>query len=156
MTFSSLKSGLLLALLTAPLTASWASLGDGEGAIAGDRMRMRALHSVARTSQYSVHELKATDGSRVRQFVGPTGIIFAVSWNTLYKPDFADMLGTSYGTYAGAAAEAAKRGGIQRQFHHQSADLVVLSTGHMNVYSGYAFRPSLVPPGVDPQTLGLG
>jgi len=156
MTFNSVKNVLLIVLLTAQATASWASLGDGEGAIVGDRMRMRALHSVTRGPQYSVHELKAADGSRVREYVTPNGIVFAVSWKTLYKPDFADILGSRYPAFADSLMQAARRGGIQRQFRHQGADLIVLSTGHLNVYAGYAYSQSLLPSGLDPRSLGLG
>lgn len=154
MTFSSCRGLLLLALLgTSP---AWAGLGENEGAINGDRMRMRALHSVARAPQYAIHELKSTDGSRVTQYVAGNGLIFAVRWHTLYKPDMSSMLGTSFATYSGAARSAVQRGGMQRQFQHQGSDLVMQSAGRMNVYSGFAYRPSLLPRGLNPQTIGLG
>jgi predicted dithiol-disulfide oxidoreductase (DUF899 family) len=154
MTFSSRQGLLLLALMGT--TQAWAGLGENEGAIQGDRMRMRAFHSVARAPQYAVHELKSTDGSRVTQYVASNGLIFAVRWHTLYKPDMSSMLGTSFTTYTGAARVAAQRGGMQRQFLHQGSDLVMQSSGRMNVYSGFAYRPSLLPRGLNPQTLGLG
>jgi hypothetical protein len=154
MTSSSQNCLLSLVLLSAPL--AWAGLGESEGSIAGDRMRMRAFHSTARATQYTVHELKGTDGSRVTQYVGPNGQIFAVSWHTLYKPDLSSILGSSFSTYTDAAQIAARRGGMQRQFLHQGGDLVMQSTGHMGVYSGFAYRPTFLPRGLNPQTLGLG
>ncbi len=154
MTSNSRKRLLWLSLLCAPL--AWAGLGENEGTITGDRMRMRAFHSVARTAQFTVHELKGTDGSRVTQYVAGNGRIFALSWHTLYKPDLSSLLGSSFSTYSTAAQAAAQRGGMQRQFLHQGSDLVMQSTGHMGVYSGFAYRPSLLPPGLDLQTLGLG
>jgi hypothetical protein len=130
-------------------------LGESEGSIAGDRMRMRASHSVVRESQYAVHDLKMESSSRVRQYVSSNGRIFAVSWHTLYKPDLSEILGSSFSSYASSAHEAAKRGGIQRQFRHVEADLVVQSAGHLNVYQGFAYRPSLMPRDISPQSLGL-
>jgi hypothetical protein len=119
-------------------------------------MRMRAFHSVARAPQYTVHELKSEDGSRVRQYVAGNGQIFAVSWHTLYKPDMSSMLGNSFPTYSSAARIAARNGGIQRQFLHQGGDLVMQNSGRLNVYSGFAYRPSLLPRGLNLQTIGLG
>lgn len=155
MTFSS-RQGLLLLLALLGATSAWAGLGEDEGAITGERMRMRALHSVARAPQYAVHELQGTDGSRVTQYVARNGLIFGVRWHTLYKPDMASMLGSSFTTYTGAARVAAQRGGVQRQFQHQGSDLVMQSTGRMNIYSGFAYRPSLLPQGLNPQSIGLG
>jgi len=117
---------------------------------------MQARRSVASMVRYTVHDLQLPDGSRVRQFVGGNGQVFAVSWNTLYKPDLSKLLGASFPTYAGAAQEAGKRGGIQRQFRHESADLVVQTSGHLHVFQGYAYRPSLMPQGVSAQSMGLG
>jgi hypothetical protein len=45
---------------------------------------------------------------------------------------------------------------VQRQFQHQGSDLVMQSTGRMNIYSGFAYRPSLLPQGLNPQSIGLG
>ena len=152
---SSSRNGLLaLVFLSAPL--AWAGLGDNEGSITGERMRMRAFHAVSRATAYTLHELKGADGSRVTQYVAGNGQIFAIRWHTLYKPDLASLLGSAFPTYSKAAQGAAQRGGIQRQFLHQGSDLVMQSSGHMNVYAGFAYRPSLLPPGLNPQTLGLG
>jgi hypothetical protein len=154
MTFSNPRGVLLLALLATPF--AWAGLGESEGVINGERMRMRAFHLVERAPQYAVHELKSSDGSRVTQYVGVNGLIFAVSWHTLYKPDLSSMLGNSFSTYTRAARIAARNGGIQRQFLHQGDDLVMQNSGRLNVYSGFAYRPSLLPRGLNPQTIGLG
>lgn len=157
MTFSSLRPGpclLLLALLGAP--PAWAALGEPQSSIDGDSARMHARHSVVGQNAYAVHELTRADGSRVRQFVGGNGRVFAVSWNTLSKPDLSTMLGGAFASYKGAAQAAARQGGIQRQFRHEGSDLVVQSSGHLHVYQGYAYRPSLLPPGLTLQTLGLG
>jgi len=156
MTSSSQKGLLVLAaaaLLGTPL--AWAGLGEGEGSIATARVRMHARHAMAHKPQYTVHELRTADGSRVQQYVASNGLVFAVRWNTQYKPDLSALLGASFPTYAGAAKQAAQRGGIQRHFRHDGADLVLQSAGHLHVFSGYAYRRSLMPRGLDPQGLGL-
>jgi hypothetical protein len=156
MTSSSRKYLWLLALLATPLGAAWAGLGEGQESIDTASVRMSTRHSVARAQQYTLHELKSADGSRVQQFVTGNGRVFAVRWNTLYKPDLSSLLGTSFEDYKVAANKAAQRGGIQHQFRHEGNDLVVQSTGHLQVFSGYAYRQSLLPKGVRPSSLGLG
>ena len=110
--------------------------------------------SVQPLPQYTVHELQTAQGSRLQELVAPNGRVFAVRWNTLVKPDLSALLGQSFGAYAQAAQQAARRGGIQRQFHHDGGDLVVQSSGHLNVFTGYAYLRSQWPPGVTPRTLG--
>ena len=156
MTFSSRARPWALLLFAVPMAQAWAGLGEAEASIETDRVRMSARHSVERAQQYSVHELKTADGSRVQQYVAGNGKIFAVRWDTLYKPDMSAMLGGSFPDYATAAQVAAKRGGIQRQFRHEGSDLVVQSSGHLHVFSGYAYRRTMLPNGVSAQSLGLG
>ena len=143
----------VLALAAQPV---WAGLGEPQSAIETDRARISARHAVARTPQYTVHDLTMADGSRVQQYVAGNGQVFAVRWDTLHKPDLTSLLGNAFASYAGAAQQAARRGGIQRQFRHESPDLVVQASGHLHVFSGYAYRPSLLPQGLSPKALGLG
>ena len=154
MTFS--RRRCLLALVLLGVSSAWAGLGENESSIVGDRLRMRATHSLAHATQYTLHELQGADGSRITQYVTGNGKVFAVTWHTLYKPDLSSLLGRSYAAYTGAAHDAARHGGMQRQFLHHGSDLVVQSSGHMSVYSGFAYRRSLLPPGINLQTIGLG
>jgi hypothetical protein len=153
MTFSSPRRWLGLVVLAAPL--AWAGLGEAQGSIEGERAQLHAQRSVARAAQFTVHELKMADGSRVIQYVAGHGRVFAVRWNTLYKPDLAALLGSSFSSYNASAREAARHGGIQRQFRHEGDDLVVQSGGHLHVFAGYAYRPSLLPQGLSLQAIGL-
>lgn len=156
MTSSNPKCLWVLALMVASAGSVWAGLGEGQASIESDRVRMSARHSVARGQQYAVHELKSPNGSLLQQFVSGNGQVFAVRWNTQYKPDLSTLLGTSFEDYRVVANMAAQRGGIQRQFHHEGSDLVVQSSGHLHVFSGYAYRRSLLPYGLNPKSIGLG
>jgi hypothetical protein len=153
---TSSKRGCLLLLAFAAALPAWAGLGQAESSIETDRGRMHARHAVRRAAQFAVHDLQMADGSHLRQYVAGNGLVFAVSWNSLHKPDLSGLLGNAFTSYTGAAQQAARRGGIQRQFRHESQDLVVQASGHLNVFSGYAYRPSLLPRGLNPQSLGLG
>jgi hypothetical protein len=105
---------------------------------------------------YSVAEEVRPDGSRIRRYLTPNGQVFAIGWKTLYKPNLASLLGASFPDFERAASNAAQRGGIQRQFRMGESDLVLQSTGHLHVFSGLAYKPSLLPAGVTGQTLGGG
>jgi hypothetical protein len=156
MTSSSRRCLYLLGwLLLLPLAAR-ADLGAARSSIDSAGLRMGARHLVAQQALYAVHDLQTADGSRLRQYVGADGRVFAVRWDTLYKPDLARLLGSAFAGYARAAQAAAQQGGIRRQFRHEEADLVVQASGHLHVYSGYAYRRSLLPPGLNPLSLGLG
>ena len=144
-----------MVFVAAPAVSAWAGLGEGQSSIDTDRVRMSARHSVARVQQYAVHDLTTADGSRVQQYVAGNGRVFAVRWNTLYKPDLTTLLGPSYPGYASAARLAAQRAGIQRQFRHADLDLVLQSSAHLHVFSGFAFRRSMLPRGLDPHQIGL-
>jgi hypothetical protein len=141
-------------LLFAPVLAT-ASLGETENSISIDRMRMGARHQVEAKATYSVHDLQAADGSRLREYVAANGAVFAVAWHSLSKPDLSAVLGASYPAYALSAQAAARRPGIQRRFRHEDLDLVVQSTAHLNVFSGFAFRRSMLPAGLSADRIGL-
>ncbi len=141
-------------MLLPPMMAM-ASLGETESSISIDRMRMGARHQIEVKAKYSVHHLQGADGSRLREYVAANGAVFAVAWHTLSKPDLSAVLGASYPAYATSAQAAAHRAGIQRRFRHEDLDLVVQSTAHLNVFSGFAFRRSMLPAGLSPDRIGL-
>jgi len=117
-------------------------------------VQSNALTNSVTALPFSVAEETRPDGSRIRRYLANNGQVFAVGWRTLYKPDLSSLLGASFPDYEKEASSAAKRGGIQRQFQMGSADLVLHSTGHLHVFSGLAYKPSLLPPGVTAQALG--
>ena len=88
------------------------------------------------------------DGSSIREFVTPSGVVFAVAWSTRFKPDLEALLGAHATTYATAASEALRLPGIRRHVELRRGDLVVRSTAHLNAYVGTAWLQSLVPQGV--------
>jgi hypothetical protein len=105
--------------------------------------------SLALSAGVQVYERASGDGGVIREYVTADGVVFAVSWNTRFKPRLNELLGRYHEPYAAAASEALRRPGIQRQSVLRAQDLVVRSTSHLNVFSGRAFVPSLVPAGFD-------
>jgi hypothetical protein len=147
--------GLLLAFTAlCSLTPAHAGLGETERTIDEDRVRLHAQRSVENRYPYRVHALKTSDGSRIWQYVGAHGRVFAVTWQAMHKPDLSKLLGESSASYERATAQAAHRGGIQRHFLHEQNDVVVQSNAHLHKFSGVAYRPSLLPVGFDLTKLG--
>lgn len=163
MTFSKRlrASAAVLLLIVAPATWAKDGLGEihssmaaGNAAVAASPNAPGVRRMLAQQARYSVDEVQMADGSQVRKYLAANGQIFAVTWNTLYKPDLSKLLGAYFPSYADAAKLAAQKGGIQRQFHHDANDLVLQSGGHLHVFSGYAYLRSQLPPGVSAQSLG--
>jgi hypothetical protein len=120
-----------------------ATIGDDQARLGGARSTAASANVLMRT-----HEITLADGSSIREFVAPSGVVFAVAWSTRFKPDLAALLGAHAGTYAMAASEALRQPGIRRQFELRRGDLVVHATAHLNAHVGKAWLTSLVPEGV--------
>jgi len=141
------------------LPAAHAVLGGDAASIHEDQVRMKGVRrqAMAQTAQaqsmVQVHDIVLADGSSIREYVSPAGIVFAVSWSTHFKPNLESLLGQHAATYSAAASEAMKAPGIKRNVALQRGDLVVQSTSHLNSFVGRAYLRSLVPAGVNANAL---
>jgi hypothetical protein len=149
-----MRHALLATLLCAHVATAWAALGETQASVEREGTQLGARRSVAAMARYTVQELQMPDGSRVVQYLAGNGLVFALRWNTRSKPDLSVLLGSAFPGYASAAQAAARHGGIQRRFRHDDSDVVVQSSGHLQAYVGYAYRRSLLPPGVSVASLG--
>ena len=138
--------GALLLAGEAPLPAR-AALGDTVTSVQADRVSMKGQLRTRSEPGYSVQEITAANGVLVREFVSPSGVVFAVSWSGRAMPDLQQTLGTYFAQYR--TSVAAQRATGQRSGHHhveiRAPSLVVHSGGHMRQYFGMAYVPSLVP-----------
>jgi hypothetical protein len=136
---------LVVALLlhAAPVRAT---LGEQEPSVEADRgaMGMSGGPVAARGGQ-RVHELTSSTVS-VREFVTPSGIVFAIAWSGLTRPDLAQLLGSYYGEYRRAAT---REPGGRRPRHVETAQVVVETWGHARALRGRAWLPALTPAGVN-------
>jgi hypothetical protein len=133
------------AVLGQPIQASMAAASQAKVAAAVKRTQ-------GLPAGVQVYEQASGDGGAIREYVSPQGVVFAVAWNTRFKPRLEDLLGSYHAGYAAAATEALKRPGIQRQSVLQAQDLVVRSTSHLGTFAGRAYVPSLVPLGFDAES----
>ena len=125
--------------------AALASLGDVAGSIEMDRVHLMASARIVVAPRYTVHELQAPGGTVVREFVAPSGLVFAVAWRGPFMPDLRQTLGVYFEPYQGAVR-------ANRLSHsHVSVsqpDLVVNSEGHLRAFFGQAYLRRAIPPGV--------
>ena len=147
---SSLSTGLALGalLLTAQaLTPVRAALGEPVASVQEDQVRMKGQVRTQSAPDYSVQEITAASGTVVREYVSPSGVIFAVSWNGPAMPNLQQTLGTYFVQYQGnikAQRAAGERAGHNR-VQIRTPSLVVHAGGHMRQYFGLAYVPSLLP-----------
>ena len=145
-----LLAGLVFSSLLLPLRAT-AALGGDEASIEADRQQMKAQRAVRASANYSVHEITTPYGTTVREYVSPDGKVFGVAWRGPFLPDFQQLLGDYYGTYAQAAQDA--RNAQPRRSRNAplavaQPDLVMHSMGHTRAYVGHAYVPGMILQGV--------
>jgi len=138
-----------------PLCVS-AALGEAPfvaGASAAVDARV-AIYQTAKTAQgYRVVALELNNGTVVQEFVDAKGQVFALRWSGPDLPDMGMLLGSYLPVFKAsvqAARQAGKRGG---PVVVQSGGMVLVSTGLMGAFQGYAYLESLVPMGLDVQSL---
>ena len=121
-----------------------ATLGEDSQSVEIDRVAMSASVNVLPATQFAVHELQMPSGTKLREFVSPSGVVFAIAWRGPAMPNLKQALGRYFRRYA---ASENRQGGLHNRVV-SDPDLVVQSSGHMRLFTGQAFVPQLLPPGV--------
>jgi hypothetical protein len=140
--------GVIAALAAAALAVpAQAALGERADSIAADEAALAAARGQADArSAFRVERLDSA-ARTVREYVAPSGVVFAVTWEGLSPPDLSAVLGA----YAEPVRRALAQGGGQggRRAHRIEAEGAVVETwGHMRALRGRAYVPALVPAGV--------
>src|SRR5271154_7170057 len=136
--------GVLVAALTPCIAA--AALGEPEASVQTDALQLRGSINVTEHAGYRLHEIQLPSGTRVREFAGADGKVFAVAWSGPAAPNLRQMLGRFFDPLVTAAST--KRTG-HGHLQVQTNDLVVQAGGHMRAFAGRAYLPQSVPNGVD-------
>ena len=150
-----LLAGMVLASLFLPVGAR-ATLGGDVASVEADQQQMKAKRAVQGNAKYAVHEITTPYGTVVREYVTPEGKVFGVAWRGPFLPNFQQLLGSYYGTYAQAAQQA--RAAQARRARNspltvEAPGLVMHSAGHTRAYAGQAYVPGMIPQGVDAQEI---
>jgi hypothetical protein len=145
--------GAVLAVIALPANAS-ASLGRDTSSVDADRVRMQgALLRIVRSDSFVVHEMQSASGTTVREYVSPTGTVFAVAWQGPWQPDLRQVLGPYFGDYQRALEARVGTRRSRGSFTIALPDLMVQMTGHPRAFSGRAFVPRLMPLRVQPEAI---
>ena len=139
---------LFFGLLIFPCSAS-ATLGESEASVHADQVHMKAVLKTTRNESYTMHEIKAPNGTVVREYVSPQGKVFAVVWQGPFIPDLRKLFGNYFSQYSQASKDRNSiRPRIRGPLTIMQPGLVVQTGGHMRAYLGYAYIPYLIPQGV--------
>ena len=127
-----------------------AALGENVDSVAADQIRLRAKLQVVRMANHTVHELQVPAGGSIRQFVGDSGKVFAVSWSGGWRPDLRELMGAYYDRYL----EAAKgRRRIRGPVRIELPGMVVVMGGHQRAFFGHVYLTDLLPSGLRPEDI---
>jgi hypothetical protein len=130
-------------------SAALAALGGTVASVDADRVHVAgALMRRVATDAYTLHEIRSATGTLIREFVNPSGTVFAVAWEGSWMPDLQQVLGEHFDDYQRAmlARQQGKRG--RGAIAIEQPGLVVEMTGHARAFTGRAYLPGLVPAGV--------
>jgi len=133
---------LLFCLSVAASQDSWATLGGTRDTVQADEVQMRATRRIASHTGYEVHALTLDSGTVVKEFVAPSGTVFAVAWQGPFKPDLNKLLGEHFSRLVAAGRQPH---GDHRMLSVHAADLVIESGGRMRGFAGRAYLPALMP-----------
>lgn len=131
----------VVAVLSLQLSPAWARLGEPFRPL-----KKSAARTVFSAAGYMVHE-STCDARVLREYVAPSGIVFAVAWKGLTHPDNVELLG-NYADQYRQALDQTPAGPGRRPVRVTAAQVVVEKWGHMRNLQGRAYLPSLLPPGV--------
>ncbi|HET6421116.1 MAG TPA: DUF2844 domain-containing protein [Geobacteraceae bacterium] len=137
----------ILASIPAAVHLCRATLGESADSVPADRKALAAVrHSTTNHENYSVQEIQS-DVNVVREYISPSGIVFAIAWNGLTRPDLSTLLGSYAPEYLQALQKSPRKPG--RRYSKVRSDRVVVEQwGHMRNLQGRAYVPDLIPPGV--------
>jgi hypothetical protein len=126
-----------------------ATLGEPAASVARDRQAIAATRRATTTTRtrYTVQEI-VSDVNTVREYIAPSGIVFAIAWNGVTQPDLTTLLGSYAEEYRQAARQAPRHQG-RRSSQVKTDRVVVEKWGHMRNMQGRAYDPALIPPGVN-------
>ena len=141
---------MVLLMLVMGSVPAWAALGGDVSSVNSDAQVLGGQHKLVAKVGFSLHQITASDGSVVNEFVSPGGVVFGVSWQGHSLPNFSQLLGTHLADLQnGQRMNVAPR----RAVTIKSGDFVLTSIGHGRYFRGRAFVPSMIPANLTPEVV---
>ena len=135
-------------------TSASASLGGNVGTVETDRVQMKAAQlRIIRASAYTFHELQSPTGVTIREYYGAGGTVFGVAWEGPWPPDMRQLLGSYFEQFQRANEASRTTRKTRGVLVVNDNGLVVQIVGHARSFSGFAYAPNLLPPGVQPAVI---
>ena len=132
--------------------SAWAALGQMSAKPAtvspSPGAKMLALVPAARLAPYTVEETRLENGTSVREYATPAGLVFAVAWQGPVLPDLSVLLGNYFNAFKLETDQARLLGRRGAPVDMSRDTLVVRSNGRMRNFFGHAYATDLVPSGV--------
>jgi hypothetical protein len=142
------RAGAIVLLTLGVSLQSFAALGGTLDSVESDQSHMKASVKVTTAGTYTIHELKASSGTTIREYVSSDGRVFGVTWEGPFIPDMQQLLGTYFEQYAkGVKAQREAHVG-RRPLNIEMSNLIVQASGHMRAFYGRAYDPGLLPAGI--------
>ena len=125
--------------------------GPGHGMLGGSPTQFSATEptvvssvSSAATS-YTLRDTTLLAGTRVREYVSGSGVVFAVTWEGPVLPNLKELLGPHFETMVAESAKRPKAG--RSNLEVRLPGIVINSGGHMRAFEGSAWIPAELPAG---------
>jgi len=148
--FSSLSGLVAAVLVLCSVSQARAALGGDTASITRLQGRLGARAQVHQRAQFAIHELDLPTGSKVREFVGKSGKVFAVSWSGGWRPNLRDLMGEHYDRFiAGTRGRRATRGIVRIEL----PGMVVVMGGRLRNFFGRVVLTDLMPAGLSQEDL---
>jgi hypothetical protein len=136
-------------ILFASPSIVFAALGGSVTSVDADRIHVEgALMRIVRSDAYALHEIRSASGTMIREYVNPSGVVFAVAWDGAWLPDLRQVLGDHFDRYQ-AVMQSRQRARTRRGVVMiDEPGLVVQMSGHPRAFKGRAYLPAQLPTGL--------
>jgi hypothetical protein len=141
-------SATVFVLALATVFPAWASLGGDAASIQADQLHMQGSRTTKAVESYTVHEIQASTGTVVREYLSPEGKVFAVAWNGPRLPDLRQLFGGYFEPYRAAVQSRSGARMVRGPVTIDQPGLAVQIGGHVGAFSGRAYVPDMLPSGV--------
>jgi hypothetical protein len=140
-------AGMLSVILSLTTPPAVATLGEQASTVTQDAGKMKGVQKATlNQGLYATHEM-VSGVTTIREFSNRDGLVFAVSWRGLAKPDLNILFGSYYAEYEAGAAKLPRQRG-RRSVSLETSKMVLRGSSRMRDQRGFAYIPSLVPPGI--------
>lgn len=127
-----------------------AALGGNAASVEADRVQMQAaLLRIQNQQAFTLHEIQSATGTTIREYVSPSGDVFAVAWSGPFQPDLRQVLGSYFDSFQRLARTRRGHGPLTLT----DGDFVIQVTGHMRSFVGRAYVTGMMPAGVDARAI---